>query len=422
MFAFAKKGSIVLMGVLLFSLWIAGCSSQPKLRTQVSELDDPSHHVLRGQDMIKKNRWNEARREFRLALEIHPEYSPALAGQALVTAHETTLAGKSPEEIKTSTEKAMALLEKSFDHKKNDREEANAHLMAIRILSILKEKADEDWLDEAEDHFEEAVEIYEDEDNLKLSNLRAGPHFYMAQAYQEASDFRKAITQYSQVLAFNLGFTREADEAIEQLQKDLRVETGTRLGKRISKSASITRGDIAALLVEELLLPRFYRRDGDKTNYDTAFKTPTKQFISQQKREIPVATDIDEHPLRSNIEQVLALGVRGLEASPQHLFYPNKTILRSEYAIMLEDVLIHVTKDHTLSTRFIGDTTPWPDVNPTVYYYNAARTLVSRNIMTVLDKTKAEFGPQRPIRGADALLGIRLLKNEMESYIRKPES
>ncbi|MBF0279490.1 MAG: hypothetical protein HQM13_16955 [SAR324 cluster bacterium] len=422
MFAFVKKWSIVSAGLLLFSLWVAGCSSQPKPRAKVSELDDPSHHVLRGQDMIKKDRWNDARREFRLALEMKPDYSPALAGQALVTAHETTLAGKSKEEIEKAADKAMELLNDSFDKKQSDREEANAHVMAIRILTILKEKEDEDWLDEAEDHYEDAVELYEDEDNSKLSNLRAGPHFYMAKAYQEASEFRKAITRFSTVLELNLGFTREADEAIEQLQKSLRVETGTRLGKRISKSLSITRGDMAALLVEELLLPRLYSRDGNKASYDTNFKPPTKEFISQQKREIPVATDIDEHPLRSDIEQVLQLGVRGLEASPQHLFYPNKTILRSEYAIMLEDVLIQVTKDRALSTRFIGDSSPWPDVNPAVYYYNAARTLVSRNIMTVVDKTRGEFGPLLPIQGTDALLGIRLLKNELESYIRKPES
>ena len=420
MFAFAKKWLIVLMGLFLLGLLVAGCSSQPKPRKPQSKLDDPSHHALRGEDMIKENRWDEARREFRLALEINPEYSPALAGQSLVTAHETTLAGKSDEELEEATEKASDLLEEAFDQAKNPREEAHAHVMAIRVIALLKE--DEDWLEEAEEHFEDAVDLFKDEDNIELSNLRAEPHFYLARAYQEASEFRKATTQFSTVLELNLGFTREADQALEELQKTMRAEPGTRLGRRISRSSSITRGDMAALLVEELRLPQLYGRDANEATYDTDFEPPSKDFETEQRREVPDATDIDEHPLRSDIEQVLELAVRGLEASPQHLFYPNQTILRSEYAIMLEDILIQVTKDRTLSTRFVGDTSPWPDVNPTVYYYNAARTLVSRNIMTVLNKTRGEFGPGKPISGTDALLGIRILKSELENYIRKPES
>ncbi|MBF0288794.1 MAG: S-layer homology domain-containing protein [SAR324 cluster bacterium] len=417
---FTKKWLTCVIGLFVLTLWIAGCSSQPKLRKQQSKLDDPEHHALRGRDLIKDNRWKDARREFRLALEIDDKYSPALAGQALVNAHETTLAGKSAEEKEKDAEQAMELLDGSFDHAKNDRQKAHAHVMAIRVLSMLK--AEEDWLDDAEGHFEDAVDLYQDEDNIKFSNLRAEPHFYMAEAYRDASEFSKAITEYSRVLELNLGFTREADQALEQLQKMIRAEPGSRLGKRISRSPTLTRGDMAAMLVEELRLPQLYGRDAAKQKYNTSFKPPTKQFVTQQKREIPVATDIEAHPLRSDIEQILDTGVRGLEASPQHLFYPDETIIRSEFAIMLEDILIQVTKDRSLSTRFIGDTSPWPDVRPDAFYYNAARTLVSRNIMTVTNKTRGEFGPNEPVKGADALLSIRLLKDELENYIRKPES
>ena len=89
---------------------------------------------------------------------------------------------------------------------------------------------------------------------------------------------------------------------------------------------------------------------------------------------------------------------------------------------MLEDVLIQVTQDSAQSTRFVGDTSPFVDVRPDAYYYNAARTLVSRNIMQLQDKVRGEFGPDRAVAGADVLLSLRLLKDELQRFVRSPSS
>lgn len=417
MFVFAKKWSLVFIALLVFSLGMVGCAATPKSRQPASKLDDPAHHALRGRDLIKENRWNEARREFRLALEINNTYAPALAGQALVTAQERTLAGKSDREKDKLLEKAEGLYNGAYEHAKNERELAHVHVMTIRVWTMLK--THKNWLKEAEDHFKNAVEIYED--NVPLRTFRAEPHFYLAQAYHAAAQYSKAEAQYQEVLKLNLGFTREAEAALEQIQKIMRAEPGTRLGARIARSSALTRGDMAALLVEELRLPQLYGRDGSQVKQNK-FNPPNRQFVSQQRRDMPAATDIDDHPLKSDIAQVLEIGVRGLEPSPQHLFYPDKIITRAEYAIMLEDILIQVTKDRALARRFVGDTSPWPDVRSDAYYYNAARTLISRNIMSVIHQTRGEFGPGLPIHGSDALLGIRTLKSELENYIRKPES
>ena len=417
MLILTKKGTIFCIGLVWMILGILGCSATTEPRKPASKLDDPAHHALRGRDLIQENRWNAARREFRLALEINETYAPALAGQALVAAHDRTLAGKSDDEKAQLLEQSEDLLDRAFKHAQSPREEAQVQGMAIQIFTLLQT---EDWLEEAEAHFEDAVEIYED--HPALSSFRAEPHFYLAKAYEAAAQYRPAATQYQKVLALNLGFTRQADAALEQIQKTMRAEPGSRLGDRIARAPSITRGDMAALLVEELRLPQLYGRDGTPDPQDTSFQPPTRQFVSQQKQEIPLATDIEDHPLKSSIDQVLQIGVRGLEPNPQHLFYPNKSITRAEYAIMLEDVLIQVTKDRALSRRFIGEASPWPDVRPDAYYYNAARALVSRNIMSVMDKTRGEFRPTLPIHGTEALLGIRTLKSELENYIRKPES
>jgi hypothetical protein len=186
----------------------------------------------------------------------------------------------------------------------------------------------------------------------------------------------------------------------------------------------ITRADMAALLMQELKLADLYSRNSTQQTQELNFESPTKQFVSydENKLERPLASDISEHPLREDIETVLKLQVRGLEANPQYLFFPNKEITRAEYALMLEDVLIQVTQNSALSTRFVGDTSPFVDVRPDAYYYNAARTLVSRNIMQLQDRIRGEFGPDRAVAGADALLSLRLLKDELQRFVRPPSS
>ena len=107
-----------------------------------------------------------------------------------------------------------------------------------------------------------------------------------------------------------------------------------------------------------------------------------------------------------------------MEANPQHLFFPNRRITRAEYALMLEDILIKVTQDKGLSTKFLGDRSPWSDVRSDAYYYNAARTLTSRGILEVRNAVRGEFGPDDPVHGSDVLLSLRLLKDELKSYVR----
>jgi len=86
--------------------------------------------------------------------------------------------------------------------------------------------------------------------------------------------------------------------------------------------------------------------------------------------------------------------------------------------LMIQDVLVKVSRDRKIETLFIGETSPFPDVRPDMYYYNAARVVVSRNLMQVKRKATGEFGPGDPVLGADALLVLRDLKEMLMSYTR----
>ncbi|HUJ76785.1 MAG TPA: S-layer homology domain-containing protein, partial [bacterium] len=61
---------------------------------------------------------------------------------------------------------------------------------------------------------------------------------------------------------------------------------------------------------------------------------------------------------------------------------------------------------------------PFPDVRNDSPYFNAVEVVVTRNLMEAKDKINGVFAPAEPVSGADALLVIRALKSELQSYLR----
>ncbi len=113
------------------------------------------------------------------------------------------------------------------------------------------------------------------------------------------------------------------------------------------------------------------------------------------------------------IDAVLQLQIRGLEAGPNHKFDPDKLITKGEFALMLEDILIKVSGDEKLATKFLGATSPFPDIRNDQYFFSAAMTATSRGYLEA-DKATGEFKPGDQVSGADALLTIRSFKDQLK--------
>ena len=105
--------------------------------------------------------------------------------------------------------------------------------------------------------------------------------------------------------------------------------------------------------------------------------------------------------------------MRGLEPGPTHTFEPDKLISKGEFALMLEDILIKVSGDEKLATKYIGATSPFPDVRNDHYAFSAIMTATSRGFLEA-DKATGVFNPLAPVSGADALLAIREFKNQLK--------
>jgi hypothetical protein len=110
---------------------------------------------------------------------------------------------------------------------------------------------------------------------------------------------------------------------------------------------------------------------------------------------------------------VLNLQIRGLVAGPCHTFVPDKLITKGEFALMLEDVLIKVSGDEKLATKFLGATSPFPDIRNDQYFFSAVMTATSRGFLEA-DKATGEFKPGDAVSGADALLSIRSFKDQLK--------
>jgi hypothetical protein len=277
------------------------------------------------------------------------------------------------------------------------------HVGYMRLYILGGDNIDEDWLKEIESNFNKSTRINPDNPE---------PYFYMGIAYKMSFEFEKASSQFTKVLGIDKEFVKEADKEYAVIQKIQRAMPGSVVGKKIALLEKITRADVAALFIEELEIDELFRKRTPK-QFDTAFKDPEKKFVTGEYVKVPPVTDIEDHVLKTDIDAVIAIGIKGLQPFPDHTYKPYKVITRAEFAMMIEDILIKITGDDSLATKFIGSPSPFPDLRNDLPYFNAAMVCTTRNIMETKDVSTGEFDPQGAVTGADSLLSIRTLKSQL---------
>jgi len=165
--------------------------------------------------------------------------------------------------------------------------------------------------------------------------------------------------------------------------------------------------------MEELKIDVLYKKRTPK-DFDTSFKDPAR--AQSPSRGVASANDIAVHPLKMDIEGILQLGVRGLENYPDGNFHPDEFVNRAAYALMVEDILIKVTGDNSLATKFIGGTSTFPDLRNDLPYFNAVMVVTSRGIMQAKSISTGEFAPLDSVSGVEALLSIKKFKEELKIF------
>ena len=406
-----KVGALSALVVLSLGLMLTGCGKEP--RRAEGRLDTPEHHALRGFDFLDEGKHNEARESFELALSLDKKYSRAQSGMAILQAAKAQVPGMSKDMREDIFKDARRMVKDARSNAKNKDDERLSHVAMIRVHTLTQEPSGS-WVKDAEGEYEDAVD-------LDKRGEDPDPHLFMARAYRDGYEFQKAQDLYRKVLGMKTNRGAMADKEMAILQKILRAEPGSMHGRVVAFAETLTRADIAGLFIEELKLDKLFMR-GNRGAPDTSFRpapgSQGPQFQADAVVKVPDAVDIDKHPMRADIKMIMDLKVAGLEPDPQHRFNPNANINRAEFAMMVEDILVKVTGEEGLRTKFFGQNSPFRDVRSDVPYFNAVQVVTSRGLMDPRDKMNGIFGPLDAVAGADALLVIRMMKDELRSYTR----
>ena len=387
-------------------VWLmSGCAT--KKLAPVSDEDNPAHHYLMGMELIDKGDINGADARFQRALKLEPDYPPALAGRALAAACRTK-AETDGEHKSVELKRALDLLDDAQDEAKGDSQKFLVKVTGIRVYTRAKPKG---WIDDALDCYEDSMDLNEvNVAELPYYRSKSAAPYFMGKAYFADYQFRKSEDMLSKVMSGTPGRWHEPAEILfRRVHKIVRASSGytlTNVAKRIAVKDRVSRADVAALLVDEIHLDRFL----------------AGRIAAPQKKDPSafVPADVRENLFKPEILIVVKWGLRGLEpmydsTSRAYLFYPNKPISRKQLAFVLEDILIKITGDESLASKYYGQTnSPYPDVPPTSSYYNAVTNSVTRGLMA--PDLSGAFRPDDDTDGAELLQSVLRLRNVMNIH------
>lgn len=388
------KGVLLASGALLIAV---GCS-KPIVRCP-SPGYSPQHHYLAGMELLEEGKLVDAASKFERASFCDEKYGPAHAGAALAGALMAKEVSNA-EYQKADLEKARAHLDTARKNSSTPEDRFAFHLASMRMETALKQG---DWLEEVEDGHKAAKKLKTDEEKLLYYRLPEAADYFMGTAYLEAGEYQMSRDSFGAVLnARSTGkWHGPADRAWKRTDKVVRALSGMTLGdagKRIAVREKVTRAEMAALLVDEFEIDKLFagrisvKPDGDGF--------------------VPV--DLLSNPFRIEAATLIKWNVRGLEpsydaSSRAYLFRPDEPVKRKEFAMALEDVVIKLTGDEKLASAFLGHrASPFPDIEPSSVWYNAAMSVTTRNMMET--ELTGEFRPDDAIDGAEAVMAIRALK------------
>ena len=391
------------LGIIL----VYGCAKPIAKCTQPE--DNSLHHYLRGMELLEQGKVQDAEAKFDRALYCDEKYGPAHAGLAMVNA-ERAKTQKEPGYRQTDTDKAMDHLKHAKKYADTKEDEFAYHVAGLRVFTTLKTK---NWLKEAQDHFEDAEDVKIDERKLIYYEGKEAAHYFMGIAYLEAREFQKARDKFSETLSMKKEgkWNEKADKGWKRVDKIVRAMGGITLGdvgKEIAVRESVNRGDMAALLADELKIDKLF-----------AGRIPVKSEIDKLKAEFTPA-DVLSHHFKEEVLTMMKWGVRGLEpqydqTTKANLFKPDNGVTRKELALVLEDILVKLTGDEKIATAYFGqERSPFPDVPVTAPWYNAVMNMTTRGLME--PEISGEFRVNDLVDGAEAILAIRVLRQKMNIY------
>ena len=369
-----KKYSAI-SSLLIFAFLVAGCG--PKATSQ-SYVDSPESHYRAGMRYLEDKEYNSAIQEFNRAIALDKKFALGWAGLGLATG------------LNGDLKQGLKQMDKALDLGKKN---ADVHVLGGRLW-IAHRGEYKKWHKKAIKEFERA---------LDRDKNHEGAQYYMGAAHFYNYDFAGAEAQFRLVIDRKGDHSGKADQMWELSDKINRSKPGTATGKKVALVFEITRADLAALFIEELKLTEIF--DKIAPSGGNQFVSPTD--ASRQDRSA-LPPDVRGHWAEEWISDALSLGV--MEPQGDGKFHPEDTVLRLDFAMAVARILVAISGDPGLETRYFGEPqSRFNDVSSTHPAYSAMALCSERGIMTA-DIT-GKFRHTDTVAGADALLIIRKIQN-----------
>lgn len=360
-------------GVLLLAA-TAGCMTGGTVPERV--LGSPSHHVENGLKLIEKGRLDAAHREFRMALDLDPRYAPAHRGEALVCA------------IRLDFDSAFKACHRAIRHT-SSKEISDLSLNAFNRFG--SPRCDRGVLRRAAAGAETACLA-----RLFVVEFLNG-YYKSGVAFKFGGNHGEQDEALERALASMNAFSEKASFNIESGRRLKEMAPDTEFGRGVAFLDRVSRGEAAAILVQEIDLRNRLGESVDRLD------GPAEDSARPM--------DLNGHPLKDDICLLLALGVNGFRRFQDGSFRPDSPMLRFDYANALADILARIDGDGEQTRRRTRLNT-FDDVPQSSPGFRAVEACVDKGI---LKAEGAKFRPSVPLSGMEAAHSIRRIKELLGS-------
>jgi tetratricopeptide (TPR) repeat protein len=282
--------------------------------------------------------------------------------------------------LQKNKEQALLKMKEAQALVKNEDDQADVYEGKIHLVYLL---SDPKMLPQAEEAFKQL---------MKIRPAPASTCFYMALIYKKAFLFDYAFSLLERVLKTKNPFVLRAYNEIENITKIKEAQPITNIAKEIALKETITRADMAALLVHELHL-------------DQLIKTPIPNFSKIK--------DISAERFAKEIIAISPLEINGLSVGVDGYFAPDSKLTKASLCQILEDIVVMISKNKDLRKYFRRIHSPYKDLKKEASYYNACILSLVKGFILPSDRSNKLFGPLSSISGLDALLALKRLGKEV---------
>ncbi len=371
------KAKLWLIGIVFFLTYLeVGCGGKKQAITPISPGDTPALNYEAGMRYLTHQQHDEAIQSFERAKALDADYLPAYVGLGLA------YMGKG--DYETATKHIQGAIKKEEAY-------APAYVALGRVYA-------------AQGKYKDALKEFERAQDVDKHNADA--YFYQGQTYTQMGKPDQAEAAYASALRINP--THTAGNALEELQKQKFAQAISPEYDVIATATAINRGDLAALFTVELNLEQ---KATSKIPQETRWRPPPSLMGKRDNpQDVVIIPDIANHWAKGYIQTVVELDI--MDVYPDGTFRPNEPMTRANFALFIQTILGKALGDETLPTKFIGQTSPFPDVPNSHFAFNAIMVTTTRGIMPA--KLNGLFGLTETVSGADALLTIRNLKEVLK--------